>query len=114
MSSTSFDRLAKVSASTKRQPPMVGQKRGAAVPHLEHLRCTPLDPAETEKARDVAFRLRQVLKSPFELLQTITEAKDIVEGDVLVVNDREYPIRAVSKWEWRGTSYYTLLVEDSK
>lgn len=111
----SFSRLAVVNATTKRQPPVVAGKRGQAQAHLSAFMCTPLDPAEGQQARDLAFRMRQVTNSPFELLQTYCDAAlDIIEGDVLVVDGKEYPIRSVGRWAWRGREYLHLLVEVSK
>lgn len=113
--SASFDRLAKVSASTKRPPAMSGGMRGEPETQIASLRCTPLDPADSQRARDLAFRLRQELDSPFVLLQTFVDASlDIREGDVLIVLGAEYPIRDVGSWAWDGSDYLHLLVEASR
>lgn len=114
MSSSSFQRLATVTASTKRAQ-TTDRKRGAPITSIVELFCWPIDPAETEKARDMAVRLRQELNSPFELLQTFVAGDlDIVEGDILVVAGKEYPIRSVSDWAWRGSTYLALLLEETK
>ena len=116
MSSASFTRLATVTASTKRPPALDGNgMRGEPVTEIEELTCTPLDPAEDQKARDLALRLRQVLDGPFELLQTCVDADlDIVEGDVLIVAGVEYPVRGVDVWAWRSSNYLRLLLEQNK
>lgn len=115
MSSASFTRLATVTAATKRLPPLSGGKRGEPTVWITSLRCTPLDPAEDQRARDLAFRLRQVLDGPFEMMQTFVDAAlDIVEGDVLVVDGIDYPVRGVDRWTWRGSTYLRLLIEQSK
>lgn len=116
MSSASFRRLATVTAATKRPPALDGDgQRGEPTPQLASLTCTPLDPAEDQRARDLAFRLRQVLDSPIMLLQTFVDASlDIIEGDVLVVLGAEYPVRGVDNWSWRGSRYLRLLLEVAK
>jgi hypothetical protein len=115
--SASFRRMASVTASTKRPPAVnltTGQ-RGEPELHLPSLHCTPLDPAESQKARDLAFRLQQENGRMYELLQSFTEAtNDIREGDVVVVNGKEYPVRSVGTWLWRGSSYLELLLEEPK
>lgn len=116
MSSASFTRMATVTASTKRPPALDADgMRGEPATNIASLMCTPLDPADSQRARDLAFRLRQELDSPFEILQTFVDASlDIVEGDVLVVALKEYPIRGVDPWAWRGSTYLHLLLESSK
>lgn len=116
MSSASFTRMTSVTASTKRSPALdANGMRGEPATNIASLVCTPLDPADSEQARDLAFRLRQELDSPFEILQTFVDADlDITEGDVLVVADKDYPIRGVNDWSWRGSRYLHLLLESSK
>lgn len=117
MSSASFRRFATVAFTTKRSPAMSSSGRGEPAAHLtsDTLRCTPLDPADSQQARDLAFRLRQETGAPIELLQTFCDADlDILEGDVLVVGSLEYPVRDVGDWTWRGSNYLALLVEDIK
>lgn len=117
MSSASFRRMATVAFTTKRSPAMSASGRGEPAAHLtsDALRCLPLDPADSQQARDLAFRLRQETNAPIELLQTYVDADlDILEGDVLVVGGREYPVRNVGDWTWRGSSFLALLVEDIK
>jgi len=114
--SASFRRMAKITASTKRPPALdANGMRGEPVAEIAELTCTPLDPAEDQKARDLALRLRQVIDGPFELLNTFVDASlDIVEGDVLVVSGVEYPVRGVDMWAWRNSNYLRLLLEQSK
>lgn len=112
----SFNRMAKVTASTKRPPAVdASGQRDEPVAHLASIRITPLDSAESQKARDLAFRLQQENGRLYELLQCYTEATaDIRESDVLVVAGHEYAVRGVGPWEWRGGTYLELLLEDPK
>lgn len=113
--SASFRRLATVTASTKRPPPVVNGQRDEPQAYLANLKVTPLDPADSQKARDLAFRLQQENGKMYELLQCFTEAtNDIIEGDVLVVSGNEYPVRSTGDWVWRGATYLQLLLEDPK
>lgn len=93
MTSATLQRICTVSASTKRAEKVVGaQKYTAAATYLTGLRITPLDPVDPE------LRATLDLQTPAELLQTtVNGAPDIIEGDVLVVASREYPIRSVAQ-----------------
>lgn len=105
-----FQRMAVIDASTKRAQIVSGQ-RGEPVMHIASLRCTPLDPVSSDLAQRVG------LDSPYELLQTMTEETDVREGDVLVVDGVDYPIRAVGDWTWRVTgasAFCALVLEDLK
>jgi hypothetical protein len=107
--STSFARLATVTASTKRPPSLAGGRRGEPVVNVATLKCTPLDPVDPE------LRERLALGTPHELLETFVDNDvDVNEGDVLVVGSREYPVRSVAEWTWRGTVYRHLILEDLK
>lgn len=114
--SASFRRIANVTASTKRPPAMDSQgQRGDPEPHLSEVKVTPLDPAETQVARDLAFRLQQENNRVYTLLQSFTElSNDVLEGDVLVVAGREYPVRMVGVWTWRKSEYLHLVLEEPK
>jgi len=109
MPSASFAKLITVTASTKRSPNVSGGKRGAPATWLTLVMCTPLDPVDAE------LRQRMALETPHELKHTFTDADlDITEGDFLVVNGVEYPIKAVEDWEWRGSKYLHLVIEEIK
>lgn len=104
-----MDRFLTVTASTKRAPAIAGGKRGAPVVNLASLRCMPLDPVDPE------LRQRLALTTPHELLQTFAIGPlDIVEGDILIVAATEYPIRSCAEWEWRGSKFLHLVLEDLK
>lgn len=108
---TSFEKLATVTASTKRSGGIADGLEVGYVENIASLACLPLDPVTPEVAQGIeglSFR---------ELLQTAVEGGlDIVEGDILVVGSAEYPIRAVSEWTWppAQTDYLILLLEDIK
>ena len=107
----SFAKLATVTASTKRGGTVVDGLEEAEVEIIAELKCWPLDSVTPEVARgfeELGWR---------EILQTAVEGGlDIQEGDILVVSETDYPIRAVSDWYWRpdGTDYQILILEDLK
>lgn len=108
--SLSFERFATVSASTKRSPSRdVNKLVGLAVANIASLMCTPLDPLRGE------IDFRPELEAPHELLQTFVDGDlDIVEGDILVVGSEEHLIRIADPWEWRGSSFLHLIIEQAK
>lgn len=112
MNSASFSKLATVTASTKRGGGIDADGlEEAYAEEIATLKCLPLDPVMPELGQGVeglSFR---------EILQTSVEGGlDIVEGDILVVDSDEYPIRAVAEWTWPPdeTDYMTLTLEDRK
>lgn len=109
MSSSSLEALATVTASTKRAAIASG-KRGTPTTHLEYLAITPLDPVEPE------LQNRLHLDTPHELLQCFAPGdSDVKEGDVLVVDDVEYPVRRAAYWASgtrSGGEFTHLVVED--
>ena len=110
MSSASFNRLARLAASTKRPPAIAGGRRAAPGVHLADLRVLPLEPVDAE------LRERLALGSAHELLQTVPAAADVAEGDLLVVAGAESPIRAVADWSWTAddAGYKVLILEQVK
>ena len=108
MSSPSFQRLATVTASTKRAT-LTNGLRGAPTTKLSNLKCFPLDPVDPD------LKQRLALDTPHELLQTFLEGNpDIVEGDVLTVASEDYPIRSVGDWVWGSDTYRHLVLENLK
>lgn len=67
----SIRRLAVKTASTKRNPTLVGGKRGAPTPQLINIKCTPLDQVDPE------LRQRMALNTPHELLQTFVDGGNV-------------------------------------
>lgn len=105
MTSIAFRRMAVETAATKRAPAPSSGLVGAAAVYLTGLRCTPLDPVNAEIAQ------RLGLDTPHEVLQTFAEGQhDIREGDILVCNDKSYPIRAVEDWRWDARTVTQRLV----
>lgn len=95
-------------AQTKRAA-MVNGMRGTPTTYLASVSISPLDPVSSEIAMRVAG------KAPHELLQTFVEgAVDVREGDVLVVDGKEYPIRSCAEWKWHNSEYRHLVLEDIK
>jgi hypothetical protein len=104
--------LATAEASIKRAQ-IVGGKRAEPVVVLTELACTPLYPADAKQVNDLLQRLK--LETPFRMLETFVSGNhDIRGGDTLVMNGREYPIRAVANWSpGRMSRAFThLTVED--
>lgn len=103
--SKSFQYLATVSASTKRIESVTDGKRGEISEHLTGLKVLPLDPFTAD------IQIRPELNTPHRLLQTeIEDGPDIKEGDLLVVDSVEYPIKVVEKWFWHPSETDTLLL----
>lgn len=105
----SFDEMASVTASTKRSGGITDGLETAYAESIASLKCLPLDPVDPDMVLGIeglGWR---------EMLQTATEGNlDIVEGDLLVVATVEYPVRAVAEWEWRGSEYKMLFLEQIK
>jgi len=107
---SAFDRLATITASTRRGGGVGadGLEEDYAV-EIAALKCLPLDPVDPEIAQGIenlSFR---------EILTTAVEGGlDIAEGDILVVDSIEYPVRAVEEWTWPplGADYLILYLED--
>jgi len=107
--SNAFDRLATETASTKRTPDISGGKRGSPAENLTGLSITPLDPVDAD------LQQRLELDTPHELLQSFVRGDpDIREGDVLVYDGTDYPIRSCAEWKWGSDVYLRLVLEDLK
>ncbi len=111
MMSASFNKIATVTASTKRAAAPVSGKTTAPVTYIASLKCVPLWPVDAE------LQKRLGLDTPYELLQTvIAGGLDIRQGDFLVVSGVEYPVRRCEDWPWPpdALTYRWLVVEDLK
>lgn len=102
--SSSFARMATVTASTKRMGAVSsGGLTGDLETQVASLKCTPLDPVSPETAQ------RAGIGAFTELLQTMCEGGfDILEGDVFYVDGKSYKVRAVGQWGWRPSGDDTL------
>jgi hypothetical protein len=112
MSDFSFSLLATKTATTKRTPAMVGNKRGAPAANLADVKCTPPDPVDAETMR------RLNLNTPAQLKQCFVDATyDIIEGDEITIDAIAYPIRKVEPYDWLGIgggTYRVLYLETLK
>lgn len=110
MTSSSFARMATVTASTKRAPAVTGGKRGTPTTYISSLNCVPLAGIDPE------LKQRMGITALGELFQTVVSAGlNIREGDILVVGSTEYPIRAVGNYTWPpGTDeeFHVLILDD--
>ena len=109
--SSSFDLLARITATTKRDPAAASGIIGAKVENLTGVAIFLLAPLDQQ--------VRQLLGLTAvvgELWQTFTRETDIREGDVLVVSETEYPVRAVGNWPWRPSrgDRVVVVVEETK
>jgi hypothetical protein len=104
-----LNRLMPNSVTIKRLPNVVGGKRSAPVVHLTNVPCTPLLPSDPE----VLARVPNA--SPKELLQCFVPGTyDVREGDILIFDTREYPVRSAAEWALRTKSVNHLIIEDVK
>jgi len=107
--SISFTIQATETASTKRPPSMSGGKRSTPAAKLTTVLCTPLDPVDPE------LRERLGIHTPHELLQTFCHGDyDILPGDLFTYGGKDYPVRSVAEWKWRGSTYRHVILEDTK
>jgi len=109
-----FERMAVVTASTKRPPALDGDGlRGDPVVNVASVKILPLDPLQP----DIEARLGVGLDRPHELLQTFARlGPDILQGDILVVSGVDYPIMMAEEWFWgpESADFVLLVVKDSK
>lgn len=102
---SSFDHLATVSASTKRNPAVAGGKVGEPVVYLTDLNILPLMPVSKE------IQERYQIKSPRLSYTTyISGNPDIAHGDVLTVDTVDYNVIAASPWNGKW-DFIELVVE---
>lgn len=99
----SFQFSATNSANTKRSAMSTGYAA-----YLYDLPCMQLFPLDMETQQ------RLDLKTPHVTYQTYFQGEpDIKKGDLLVINDVEYPVKYVAVWPWiDGTTRMHVVVED--
>lgn len=103
-----FQHMATDSATVKRPPAISSGKRGAPVViaglTLAILPIMPLDP-----------QVRPSIPgdTPHQLYVTYTEGTTInlQEGDLLIVDAVEYPIRRIAMWPYDDATYYEIVIE---
>ena len=105
----SFARMATVTASTQRSSGVTSGLEGIYLEHIASLKCLPLDPVTPELMLGVeGLAFHEVLQT------TVDGGLDIVEGDLLLISGTKYPIRSVAEWDWKGTDFLMLILEDPK
>jgi len=111
MTSASFARLAKVTASTKRNP-LVGGVRSGWTTNLASLKVTPISPLET--SRDAELRKRMNVGAMYRLMECYAQGNpDVKENDLLVIGSKEYAVRAVLPWSFGDDVRVNLIIEAS-
>lgn len=108
--SLAFKRLATVTANIKRAAVSGAGVSSGFANHLIGIQCLPLMSVDPE------VRNRPELQAFHEVKETyIGQGFDIDEGDRLVIDQTEYPIRAVEEIPWRNReTYLRLIVEELK
>ena len=108
----SFDKMATVTASTKRTPAVAGGKIGARVVSVANLLCTPIDPlTASSTGGQPNFDDVPVLDAHVQLFITFVEAtNDIKQGDEFIVGSESYTVKSVEDWEWKGSFYLQLIL----
>ena len=109
MTTASFDRLASVAASTKRQGPVVNGLAGAMATQIASLTCTPLDPVTPEIAQTAGLEVWVGLK------QCMVDGDlNIANGDQFIVGSVTYKVRAVADYDWGSDVTSLLILEELK
>jgi hypothetical protein len=102
-----FDKIATVTASTKRVGAIVSGLTPDPATNIATLAITPLMPVDADLAAALNLAFRKVWQC------FAKGTPDITEGDILVIGAVSYPIRAVEKWPWPGThDVYRLIAEE--
>lgn len=110
--SSSFARLANVTASTKRRPFTAGVF-GVYATNLASLKITPLAPVDTGRAAELQRLLK--LDTALRLFECYAQYDpDVLDGDVLVIGTKEYQIRAALPWSFRDDVRVNIIVEELK
>ena len=102
MRDLSFTFLADTKANTKRATLSAG-----FAAYLYDLPCLPLAPV------DSATQQRLDLKTPHVIYETYFQGEpDVKKGDVLVIDDVEFPVKQVVRWPWLNDVRLHVIVED--
>lgn len=103
-----------INCSTKRAEVSAGRRTGA-VEYLTDLKCSPLDPADP--ARRGELRGEHKVDAFKSILETFVKGTpDIKRGDILIVNNVDYPVSGAAVWYENGPqkAYVYLLIEDTR
>ncbi len=112
MTDLAFSHIATVTASTKRNA-LVNGERSGYVTNLASLNIVPLCPIESQRAADIKSLLK--LDAGYRLLETFAQDNpDIHDGDILVVEGREYHIRSALRWRFGTDTRLNLILEEVK
>lgn len=87
-----------VTASTKRNPAVSGNKKGAATTHLASLLITPLWPVGNETIRTLDLNSPREMKECYHCPLPGDALPDVKERDILVIGSSEYPIDWAGEW----------------
>lgn len=87
-----------VTASTKRNADLGGNRKGAPVAHLTSLRITPLWPLSGDTVRLLDLNSPREMKECYHVPSGTAVLPDVKERDILTVNGTDYPIEYVSEW----------------
>jgi hypothetical protein len=104
-----FQRMASATATVKRPAALVDGKRGApALVAGVSLPVFPLMPLDAQTRQTIP------LDTPHRLLMTYTEGSsiDLNEGDLLVIDSVEYPVKRIARWPYDEWYYYEIIVEE--
>lgn len=102
MPDLSFAYLATIQASTKRASLTTG-----FAAYLYDLPCLPLAPLDAQTQQRID------LKTPHVTFQTYFQGQpDIRKGDLLVINEVEYPVKYVAPWPFGNDTRLHVVIED--
>lgn len=87
-----------VTASTKRNTTVSGNKKGAATTNLASLAITPLWPVSRETIRTLDLNSPREMKECYHCPLPGVALPDVRERDILVVGANEYVIDWVGEW----------------
>jgi len=105
--------LCTVTASTKRNPAPVAGRIGAPVTSLSSLAVTPLWPAGAETVRTLDLNSPREFKECYHVPMTTT-LPDVLEGDILVVGETDYPVHYVGEWTDDNIPCLHIVVQEVK
>ena len=87
-----------VTASTKRNATVAGNKLGAAVTNLASLAITPLWPVSNQTLRILDLDSPRQMKECFHVPLAGVALPDVKERDLLIIGANSYPVDFVGEW----------------